>query len=142
MSIEMKTPATAVVRRLENLQATPPHQVAVQPPNILRSVHQALRGRYIAAVVLGAVAGAACGLATWRLVHPIYTSESLVQLAYILPTLGGQPDMQTGPVPLFDAVLSSQKDLISSRAVIDVAVIDPIWKAMGCQVPNPPDRYF
>jgi len=43
---------------------------------------------------------------------------------------------------MFDTFMQSQRLLMTSRRVIDVAIQDPIWKSMGRQVPLNPDHFF
>jgi polysaccharide biosynthesis transport protein len=114
-----------------------------QSVNVWRIIHRALRGRYTLAVVMGIACGAAAGAAAWRLGHPIYESQGLIQIVNarpaVMPGSGADMSMSTAE---FDAFMQSQKLLISSRRVIDAAIQDPVWKAMGKTVPQPPDKFF
>jgi polysaccharide biosynthesis transport protein len=112
-----------------------------QTTNYVRLVLHSLRGRYWLAVASGLVwAGIFCA-ALWYFVTPTYHSESLVHIAYTLPKVMHETD-QTSPIPMFDAFMSSQRLLITSRRAVDSAIQDPVWKAMGRPVPLAPDKYF
>ncbi|MDB5357460.1 MAG: hypothetical protein JWN24_3913 [Phycisphaerales bacterium] len=106
-----------------------------------RNLHRALRGRYPLAVTLGLITGAIVAAAVWRLYRPMYRSEGLVQIAYSLPEVFSETD-QTKPVPMFDTYMQSQRLLMTSRRVIDMAIQDPVWSATKRPVPPEPDRFF
>jgi capsular exopolysaccharide synthesis family protein len=111
--------------------------------NIPRLIHRALRGRYTAAILLGIVFGGAAGAAAWRLGHPIYESQGLIRIANALPVVVTRNDINDPmPMLMFDTFLQSQKLLIGSRRMVDAAIQDPVWKAMGKTVPQPPDQFF
>jgi Mrp family chromosome partitioning ATPase/uncharacterized protein involved in exopolysaccharide biosynthesis len=108
---------------------------------MLRLGHRALRGRYALAItlaLLGAALGASAG---WHFRRPSYHSEALLQIKYALPAVMQETD-QNQPLQMFDTFMQSQRVLITSRRVIDMAMQDPIWKATGRQLPDAPDRYF
>src|ERR1700722_3717422 len=109
--------------------------------NFVRHVRLALRGRYGWVVGLGILAGALCGYAGWKLGHPTYLSSGLVRIAYELPEVMSETD-QNGPMQMFDTFMQSQKLLITSRQVLDVALQDPIWHTTGHDVPADPDNFF
>ncbi len=129
-------PSEPGARTVEQL----PPKVA-SSPNMLRVVHDALRGRYLGVVSAGLLIGALCAAAGWKLTRPKYSSEGLVRIAYALPIVRQETD-QNAPVPMFDTFMQSQKTLIDSRRVIDQAIMDPVWKAYNRPVPATPDRYF
>ena len=106
-----------------------------------RFVHRALRGKYGLAIVFGLITGSLAAFIGFKLGHPFYHSEGLVRIAYTLPEVSQETD-QNRPMAMFDTFMQSQKLLITSRPVIDMAIQDPIWKAKGFQVPPEPDRYF
>lgn len=107
----------------------------------LQSLHLAFRGRYFRVIALGIVIGAACGFVTWRLAKPIYHSEGLLKIAYTLPEVIQETD-QNKPLAQFDTFMLSQRMIISSHRILDQAIMDPVWKTSGRQVPDSYDRYF
>ena len=102
-----------------------------------------LRGRYLLAIGLGALLGGAGAVVSWRLGYPVYESMGLIRIANARPQVLNATD-QNEPLPgvMFDTFMQSQKLLISSRRVVEVAVQDPIWKAMDRSVPQPSDKFF
>ena len=48
-------------------------------PNMLKTVHDALRGRYLAVVSAGLIVGAVAAAVGWKTVKPIYSSDGLVR---------------------------------------------------------------
>lgn len=115
-----------------------PVQVSVRPPQKgadeftmpYRRVHQALRGRYIAVMGLGAVLAAALGYTGWRLAKPMYRSESLIRIAYDAPKLN-QPTVDMRSVEAFEAFMQSQQALLTSRRLLELALQDPAWAEKG-----------
>lgn len=114
---------------------------AAPAPNVLKVLHQALRGRYALAIAMGLVFGAAATWGTWRCTHSIYRSEGLVRIAYSLPEIFQETD-QNRPMLMFDTFMQSQKLLMTSRRVIDLAMQDPVWKQYNRPVPTDPDDFF
>lgn len=113
-----------------------------QPPSIWRWMHSHLRGRYLSVVALGLLCGAASGFLAWRQVKPpTYASEGLVRIAYSLPQVREETD-HNQPLPMFETFMSSQKTLITSRRVIDMAAADPLWQKTGRVLPRDLDTYF
>jgi Mrp family chromosome partitioning ATPase/uncharacterized protein involved in exopolysaccharide biosynthesis len=106
-----------------------------------RWVTESLRGRYLLTIGLGVVCAGLFGAAGWRLAKPIYHSEGLVRIAYTMPEVMQETD-QNRPLAMFETFMLSQRLLITSRRVIDMAIQDPIWKATGRTVPVAPDKYF
>lgn len=109
--------------------------------DLARLIHTTLRGRYLLAIFLGLITGSAAAWTTARLVRPKYHSEALLRIAYTLPQVLQETD-QNGPLAMFEAFITSQKILITSRRVVDLAIGDPIWKTAVREVPKYPDRYF
>jgi Mrp family chromosome partitioning ATPase/uncharacterized protein involved in exopolysaccharide biosynthesis len=107
----------------------------------LRTLHGLMRGRYALAVVLGLVAAAFTGALGWKLARPVYRSESMVRIAYTLPQVKGENDLNR-PLPMFAQFMASQRLLIASRSAIDYAAKDPVWKGFGRRPPEEIDRYF
>ena len=109
--------------------------------DFIRMIHRALRGYYILAIILGLIAAAGGAYAGWRLGFPTFHSESLLRVAYTLPEVMHETD-QNKPMAMFDTFMLSQRMLITSRRVIDNAMTQPVWKALGRQLSEKPDAYF
>lgn len=123
----------ALVQAAETHRALPAPRPASTTPT--RVLHWALRGRYVLAVVLGLFAGAVCGVVGYKLQRPVYRSEGLVRIAYSLPQIMG-PSEQNQPLgQMFDTLLQSQRQLITSRKVIDKAATDTLWQGTSAKVP-------
>lgn len=137
--------------QLVRMPGTPPptgvhvpqgQQVAAAPvPNVLKMIHHALRGRYVIAVAMGIVFAAGAALGTWHFTHALYRSEGLVRIAYSMPEIFQETD-QNRPMLMFDTFMQSQKLLMTSRRVIDLAVQDGVWKQYNRPVPTEPDDFF
>src|SRR5260221_8059019 len=118
-----------------------PGQLAGGSLGSLQSLHLAFRGRYFRVIALGIVFGAICGAVVWRLAKPIYHSEGLLKIAYTLPEVIQETD-QNKPLAQFDTFMLSQRMIISSHRILDQAIMNPVWKTSGRQVPPYPDQYF
>jgi polysaccharide biosynthesis transport protein len=105
-----------------------------QPFDVRRIVHESLRGRYILAILLGLLTGAAFGAVAWKMSRPIYYSEGIVRIAYTLPTVLQETE-QNRPLANFEQFMMSQRMVITSRRVLEMAARDPIWRQRGGDVP-------
>jgi polysaccharide biosynthesis transport protein len=114
---------------------------AEQTTNYVRLVLHSLRGRYLLALASGIVWAGIFSAIAWNIAAPTYHSESLVRIANSLPKVMHETD-QNAPMQMFDAFIMSQRLLITSRRVVDMAVQDPVWKQMGRAVPAAPDKYY
>ena len=106
-----------------------------------KMAHRALRGRYFVTCVLALICAAAGGYLGYRSQHPIYRSESLIQVAYSLPAVMHRNDINE-PIEMFDDYLSSQVLLLNSDHVIAAAMETPQWKAAHGGAPNPAPETF
>src|SRR5256714_2892339 len=105
------------------------------------ALHAALRGRYHWAVIWGLVLSGLLGGLGWKVAHPLYKSEGLLRMAYVLPAVQTETDVSSAK-PMFLQYMITQRLMITSRRVIDLAIQDSIWKSMGVPVPSEPERYF
>jgi Mrp family chromosome partitioning ATPase/uncharacterized protein involved in exopolysaccharide biosynthesis len=97
-----------------------------RPTNVLSLVHGILRGRYLLAIllaILGAVTGAWLG---YNAKAPIYQSIGVIRFKPILPRVLFTTE-QNSLVPMFDAYLDAQANLIASQRIIELAMQDPRW---------------
>jgi capsular exopolysaccharide synthesis family protein len=104
--------------------------------------HQALRGRYLFAIVLGLVAGVLFGAAGWLVSKPVYQSEGLIRIANSLPVAIEQTDQNQPLGSMLDTFVMSQRLLITSRRCVELAVQQPVWKVNGVPVPADPHAFY
>lgn len=95
-----------------------------------RVVHRALRGRYILVLMLGLLGAAVGGWAGWRSQKPLYRSEGVIRIAYATPPALKETDVN-GPLAMFEALMQSQRLLLTGRRLVDLALQEPAWKAAG-----------
>ena len=119
---------------LEVASSRPAPSRPAQSLDVRRIVHESLRGRYLLAVVLGLLTGAAFGAVAWKMSRPIYYSEGIVRIAYTLPTVLQETE-QNRPLANFEQFMMSQRMVITSRRVLEMAAQDPIWRQRGREVP-------
>jgi uncharacterized protein involved in exopolysaccharide biosynthesis len=103
---------------------------AAPPPNLLRQLHTLLRGRYWLAallVLVGTVAGAWIG---HGMKEPLYRSTGLVRVRPYIPRILYESE-QSGVMPMFDAFVGSQVELMKSERVANLAMQDAEWAALG-----------
>jgi capsular exopolysaccharide synthesis family protein len=98
-------------------------------PNLWRMAHSALRGRYLLMAVLGAVSATGLALAAYHwTAKPIYTSEVWLRIEQSTPGVR-EGATQNESLPVFEAYVQQQKQLIASRPVAERAANDPvIWQ--------------
>lgn len=98
--------------------------------DFVQIIHRHLRGHYRLAAALALVGGMIGAIIGWHFNPPQYRSEGCVRIAYSLP-LGAASSGQQMPMALFDAFIRSQQVEMTSRIVVDQAMDDPAWRAMG-----------
>lgn len=92
-----------------------------------RTAHRALRGRYRLAVLLAAI-GAALGMSLGsQFGKKLYTSVGMVRIASVLPKVMSETD-QNKPMANFDGIIQAQKEVITSRDMIQAALEEEAWK--------------
>lgn len=122
--------ASAGARESEAAATAPAAPPAKPPFDPWRVVRRSLVGRYRFACwlgVWGAVVG--CFLGWWSS-PPVYRSEGLVRIASVMPQVMAETD-QNRPMAMFDAYLQSQQMLLSSRGLLEMALEDEAWQALG-----------
>jgi Mrp family chromosome partitioning ATPase/uncharacterized protein involved in exopolysaccharide biosynthesis len=95
-----------------------------------RIVRRALVGRYRLACFFGLIVGGMGAVIGWALSTPIYKSEGMIRIASSAPQLGDESDA-AHPMAMFDAYLQSQQIVLTSRDVLESAVTDKAWLALG-----------
>lgn len=132
MSNSQMLPAVSGTQFVEVVDQVPQAQAPAQAPaqNPLMVAHALLSGRYKLACslsVIGAILGAAIG---YFAVPPTYRSTGMIQVHPNLQKILYQTE-QNGLMPMFDAFVESQVQLISSQRVIDLAMQRAEWKKFG-----------
>ncbi|MFG0329799.1 MAG: GumC family protein [Phycisphaerales bacterium] len=98
--------------------------------SIARVAHRAFRGRYRAAMILGAVAAAIGGATGYLLVQPVYTAEGLVRVAPTTPKILYENDENQLP-PMYDTLVETEATYIESRRVLERASTDDRLRDAG-----------
>jgi len=105
-------------------------QAAAPAPNPLLLVHSLLRGRYHWAILLGLILAGVGIFLGYKLPPVKYRSSGLIR---VLPNK--QKILYTNEentvMPMFDAFVESQVSLINSPRVLDYAMQNPEWQALG-----------
>ncbi len=101
-----------------------------EPPNLLKQVHALLRGRYWLAITLAALGAVGGALIGHNLKDLEYESTGLIRVEPYLPRILYEDD-QNGIMPMYDAFVATQVELIKSQRVVDLAMQDPDWAALG-----------
>ena len=121
--------------------AAAPAPVPAQAFDVRRIVRDALRGRYILALVLGVITGGLFGALAWKMARPVYSSEGIVRIAYSMPSLL-QDNEGNRQIPNFEQFMLSQRMVITSRRVIEMATQDPVWRQRGREAPLGLESYY
>lgn len=95
-----------------------------------RIVRRALIGRYRLACCLGLIVGGMGAVIGWAMSAPVYRSEGMIRIAAAAPQLTDDSE-QAHSMPMFDAYLQSQQIVLTSRDVLEMAVMDKAWQALG-----------
>ncbi|MDX2116376.1 MAG: AAA family ATPase [Planctomycetota bacterium] len=104
------------------------------PANPLLLVHRALRGRYLMVIVLAALVGAAGAAAGFMATKPLYASQGWIRAFPRQPRVLYETE-ENQMMPMFEAFVRSQADLLRSRRVIDLALADPTMRPAGWEAP-------
>lgn len=112
------------------IEVTEAPQAAVPAPNPLLVVHSLLRGRYHWAILLGLVLAGIGVVLGYKLPPVKYRSSGLIR---VLPNKQRilYANEENSVMPMFDAFVESQVSLINSPRVLDYAMQNPEWQALG-----------
>lgn len=112
---------------LVEINDVPPPAAA---PNPLFQLHSLLRGRYPWAILLGLILAGVGGYLGYKLPPVKYRSSGLIR---VLPNKQRilYVNEENAVMPMFDAFVESQVSLISSPRVLDYAMQNPEWQALG-----------
>src|SRR5687768_16471021 len=124
------------------LEVVGPSPLAAQGQSfdVRRFVHQAMRGKYILSIVLGLVVGGIFAALAWKMGRPLYYSEGIVRIAYQLPPVYENGE-NSRPMANFEQFMLSQRMVITSRAVVEQAMQNPVWGQRG-MIPAGLDEYY
>lgn len=106
-----------------------------------RTAHRALRGRYRLVCLLatgGALVGGAIGLKSGQ---RLYSSSGLVRIASVLPEVMHETD-QNRPMAMFDGFIQAQRDVMTSREMIEAAMQEATWKRVELTGKAPSEAQF
>ena len=103
-----------------------PEQQDGAAPNPLLVAHSLLRGRYLVAIVLALLGGAAGGAAGYFAKKPTYQSTGVIRIKPILPP--GTPKGDIRAMPAFEAFVKTQQAFLSSERVITKALESREWQ--------------
>ncbi len=120
-ALQQPRPSESTDAELESVSAAP-------SGDWTRQIHRALRGRYritFVVTLLLSVVGFSLG---WEWSGLLYRSEGMIRIASALPPVLKQTD-QNQPIPMFDSFIQAQQELMTSRAVLEAATLDPLWSA-------------
>lgn len=111
-------------------------QVGGAPVNPLLLAHRALRGRYVVAVILALIVGAAGSVGGWMATKPKYESQGWIR-AFPRQQRILYETQENQALHMFDAYVRAQAELARSRRVVDLALNQPEMRRSGW--PLPPD---
>lgn len=100
---------------------------AEQKASPLHRLHMLLRGRYILAAALGMVCAVAAGGSLFLLVKPKYESLGAIGIKPVVPRVLYQSE-DSRVMPMFDAFVGNQVQLLSSERVMRMAINDDRYK--------------
>lgn len=99
-------------------------------PNPLLVIHSLLRGRYHWAILLGLVLAGVGIVLGYKLPPVKYRSSGLIRVLPNRPRIL-YTNEENSLMPMFDAFVESQVSLINSPRVLDYAMQNPEWQALG-----------
>lgn len=99
-------------------------------PNPLMMVHRALRGRYLWAVLLGAVLAVPGAVVGYIALPPEYTSRAVLEASPTLPALLYENELNES-MPAFEAFVGSQATALQSERVLSNALNNSALRGAG-----------
>lgn len=98
--------------------------------DLLQMSQRALRGRYRLALMLAAGGGIAGAVGGAIYGQRLYRSTGLVRIASSLPAVLRETD-QNRPIAMLDGFMQAQRDVMTSREMIQTAMKEPSWQELG-----------
>jgi len=89
--------------------------------NPFRKLHRLLRGRYVWAILLGAIGAGAGGVLGYKARRPTYQSRGVIEVKPYIPRVLYETEM-TRTMPMFDQFVASQVEFLQSPRVLDQAI--------------------
>lgn len=125
-------PVQAVPLPLDSSILGQPMSGAAAPPreqiHLLRQIHKLLRGRYHWAAALG-LAGLIIGATIGHFALSVtYQSLGQIKIEPTLPVILVRTE-QSNMLPMFEAYMDAQVDMMKSRRVIQMAMAKEVWKS-------------
>jgi capsular exopolysaccharide synthesis family protein len=102
-----------------------------QPVNIFEQVHRLLRGRYLVAIPLALILGAAGAVAGWMHRKPVYFSTGMIRIEPTVSSITGEYMAETRELPMYRDFLQLQAMRLRQALTIAEAQEDPEWQALG-----------
>lgn len=109
---------------------------ATSNPDPYRIVIQALRGRYLLTVALALAFAIAGGWVGYRFQRPSFRSEGLIRIAFSPRPLTTEGD-ETRQMSVFQEFLHTQVLALTSHSLVERAIRDPAWIAVGRDASSP-----
>ncbi|MGA3067131.1 MAG: AAA family ATPase [Tepidisphaeraceae bacterium] len=97
-------------------------------PTGLKKIHRLLRGRYPLVIGLGAVLGITGALFGYFGKKPMYESDGRIYLSPTIPSARSSTDEM---LPGYSTLIHSQAAVIDSRDMVQLALKNPKWAAIG-----------
>ncbi|MDP9174155.1 MAG: hypothetical protein M3O30_09860 [Planctomycetota bacterium] len=98
----------------------------------IQRIHMLLRGRYHWAILLSLVLGTGGAIGGFRLGKKTYQSGGVIRVMPVVPKILYTVD-EKGEIPAFDTYVDAQVAVIRSQRVIDKALDDKSWGALGAE---------
>jgi polysaccharide biosynthesis transport protein len=104
-----------------------------EEPTMLRKAHRLLRGRYLLAITLGLLVGAAGGAAGFMSQKPVWRSDAFIEVEARIPVSGPAADRVTA---LFSQYLQKQLFKLKNERTIRFAMKTKEWQAVRPGAPT------
>ncbi len=114
----------------------PPRGSAALGADPYRIALQALRGRYLLATLLTLGFATIGGWIGYRLQQPSYRSEGLIRIAFSPRPMASEGD-ESRQMSVFQEFLHNQVLVLTSRSLVERALRDRAWEAVGRDTSSP-----
>ena len=95
-------------------------------PTPLHRIHRSMRGRYLLAIVLAFVGGAAGAAGGFLFGKPGYISQGAIQIKPTIPNI----EKMDSIVAMYDRLMTTESSKLMSQSILDWAVKDPDWQKL------------
>lgn len=114
----------------DNLSIDAERDEGASPLELFKRVHCLLRGRYVLALVLGALGASLGAVAGYTSQQPLYMSEGKIHVRPMLGKILDETEMSS-MMPMFRNYVNTQAALVKSQRVIDRAMQSSAWRDLG-----------